>query len=216
MRESCGVPSRRTKSRWTQNPYSSANRFSLHLLQHGESNTHGTACRNAGCTVPLSWLSCRRSPRLWKADATSAAAAVVAACVRDGGHLRAAATLAEQAATRAEHGSIEGGLPRVAVASSEPTHVQPALPLLTSRMRGPPNCKTESKKRLGRPKMQANVSVKLKMEGGSEETKDATQLEVICTEAIRAPKIQQAVKLQDCSSLRIAVKQEDAAGRPPE
>lgn len=213
IKESCGVPSRRTRSRWTQNPYSSANRFFPHLLHRSETSTHTTTCHNAGCTVPLSWLSCRRSPRLWKAEATAAAAAVVAACVRDGCHLRAAATLAEEVVTRVGQGSIETGLPKVAVASAEPTPVQLTFPFPISRMRGPPHCKTESKKRRRRLEMRANVNMKVKLECGSEEAEDATLREVVCTEAIRAPRMKQVLKLKNCSSLRIAVKQEDAAGR---
>lgn len=64
----------RKRPRWTLNPYSSANRLHVHLLQQNFSSAGGA---DTSVTVPLSWLKRRRSPRLWNSQAIEAAAATV-------------------------------------------------------------------------------------------------------------------------------------------
>lgn len=66
------VPGKRP--RWTLNPYSSANRLHVHLLQQNFSSAGGA---DTNVTVPLSWLKRRRSPRLWNSQAIEAAVATV-------------------------------------------------------------------------------------------------------------------------------------------
>ncbi|OEH73830.1 hypothetical protein cyc_08100 [Cyclospora cayetanensis] len=104
-----GLSSRRG-DRWTLSPYSTGNRIQLRILQRQHQEPSASEEGNiSSCTIPLSWLNRRRSPRLWFAPAAAAAAAAAGACARLGHHPRVTAAAAAEAANAAK-GSVSSCL----------------------------------------------------------------------------------------------------------